>query len=114
MSKNNIQLLKGFRDYLPSEQIARRKIISKISEVFERFGFAPIETPALEQYELFQGKLGEDEKLMYKFTDLGGREVALRYELTLPLVRVVSAYPDLPNPFKRYQVGEVWRADNPQ
>jgi histidyl-tRNA synthetase len=114
MSKNNIQLLKGFRDYLPSEQIARRKIISKISEVFERFGFGPIETPALEQYELFQGKLGEDEKLMYKFQDLGGRDVALRYELTLPLVRVVSTYPDLPNPFKRYQIGGVFRADNPQ
>ncbi|MBX4204904.1 MAG: histidine--tRNA ligase [Candidatus Doudnabacteria bacterium] len=114
MSKNNIQLLKGFRDYLPSEQIARRKIISKISEIFERFGFAPIETPALEQYELFKGKLGEDEKLMYKFKDLGDREVALRYDLTVPLARVVANYPDLPKPFKRYQVANVWRADNPQ
>ncbi len=114
MVKNNIQVLKGFRDYLPNEQIARRKIISKLSEVFERFGFAPLETPALEQFELFKGKLGEDEKLMYKFEDLGGRTVAMRYELTLPMVRVVSEYPDLPKPFKRYQIGNVWRADNPQ
>ncbi|MBX4191341.1 MAG: ATP phosphoribosyltransferase regulatory subunit, partial [Candidatus Doudnabacteria bacterium] len=108
------QVLKGFRDYLPQEAIARRKIISKISEVFERFGFAPIDTPALESYELFKGKLGEDEKLMYKFQDLGEREVALRYDLTVPTARVISNYADLPKPFKRYQIAPVWRADKPQ
>lgn len=108
------QVLKGFRDYLPQEQIARRKIITKISEVFERFGFAPIATPALESYELFKGKLGEDEKLMYKFEDLGGRDVALRYDLTVPLARVIANNPDLPKPFKRYQIAQVWRADKPQ
>ncbi|MBX4186892.1 MAG: histidine--tRNA ligase [Candidatus Doudnabacteria bacterium] len=108
------QVLKGFRDYLPQEQIARRKIIAKISEVFERFGFAPIATPSLESYDLFAGKLGEDEKLMYKFDDLGGRKVSLRYDLTVPLARVVANYPDLPKPFKRYQIAEVWRADKPQ
>ncbi|MEO8065413.1 MAG: histidine--tRNA ligase [Candidatus Doudnabacteria bacterium] len=108
------QLLKGFRDYLPQDALARKKIISKVSEVFERFGFSPLDTPALEPYELFQGKLGEDEKLMYKFTDLGGREVALRYDLTVPLARVFGQYRDLPMPFKRYQIGNVWRADKPQ
>lgn len=109
------QVLKGFRDFLPNEQMARRKIINKISEVFERFGFAPIETPALEYYELLGGKYGEEgEKLMYKFKDQGGRLVALRYDLTVPLARVVSDYPDLPKPFKRYQIGPVWRAENPQ
>ena len=113
--KNTIpQILKGFRDYLPQEQLARKKIISKISEVFERFGFAPIDTPALEPYELFQGKIGEEEKLIYKFQDLGEREVALRYDLTIPLIRVVSEYKDLPKPFKRYQIANVWRADKPQ
>jgi histidyl-tRNA synthetase len=112
--KNSIQLLKGFRDYLPGEQIARRKIISKISEIFERFGFAPIETPALEPFELLKGKIGEDEKLIYKFEDLGKREVAMRYDLTVPLARVISNYPDLPKPFKRYQIANVWRAENPQ
>src|SRR3989344_3791018 len=114
MAKQIPQLLKGFRDYLPQEQMARKKIISKISEVFERFGFAPMETPALEPYELFKGKIGEDEKLIYKFEDLGGRLVSLRYDLTVPLVRVVSQYKDLPKPFKRYQIGTVWRAEKPQ
>jgi histidyl-tRNA synthetase len=109
------QLLKGFRDYLPGEQIARRKIIAKISEVFERFGFAPMDTPALEYYELLGGKYGEEgENLMYKFKDQGGRMVALRYDLTVPLARVLSSYPDLPIPFKRYQIGNSWRAENPQ
>src|SRR3989344_9058632 len=96
MAKNIPQVLKGFRDFLPNEQIARKKIITKISEVFERFGFAPIETPALEYYELLGGKYGEEgEKLMYKFKDQGGRMVALRYDLTVPLARVAASYPDL-------------------
>src|SRR6185436_11259823 len=114
MSKEIPQVLKGFRDYLPQEQIARKKIIAKISEVFERFGFAPMDTPALESYSLFAGKIGEEEKLMYKFEDLGGRQVALRYDLTVPLARVVAENKDLPKPFKRYQIGNVWRADKPQ
>lgn len=108
-------MLKGFRDYLPDEQMARKKIITKISEVFERFGFAPIDTPALEYYKLLGGKYGEEgEKLMYKFKDQGGRMVALRYDLTVPLARVIANNPDLPKPFKRYQIAPVWRAENPQ
>ncbi len=114
MSKEIPQVLKGFRDYLPREQAARKKIIAKISEVFERFGFAPLDTPSLESFELFKGKLGEDEKLMYKFTDLGEREVSLRYDLTVPLARVFASNADLPKPFKRYQIANVWRADKPQ
>lgn len=114
MSKEIPQVLKGFRDYLPQEQIARRKMISKISEVFERFGFAPIDTPSLESFELLGGKYGEEEKLMYRFDDQGGRQVALRYDLTVPLVRVVANNPDLPKPFKRYQIANVWRAEKPQ
>lgn len=114
MSDTKYQILKGFRDYLPNEQIARRKMIAKISTAFERFGFAPIATPALEPFELFAGKLGEDEKLIYKFTDLGGRQVALRYEFTASLPRFISDHPDLPKPFKRYQIDPVWRAENPQ
>ncbi|HYE22635.1 MAG TPA: histidine--tRNA ligase [Verrucomicrobiae bacterium] len=114
MAKNNIQVLKGFRDYMPDEQIARRKIIAKISEVFERFGFSPMDTPALESYELLKGKIGEEEKLIYKFEDLGGREVALRYDLTVPLARFMANNPELPKPFKRYQIGNSWRAENTQ
>lgn len=114
MAKESPQLLKGFRDYLPQEQMARFKIIRKVSEVFERFGFSPMDTPALEPYQLMKGKIGEDEKLIYKFKDLGGREVALRYDLTVPLSRVIANNRDLPKPFKRYQIGPVWRAENPQ
>jgi histidyl-tRNA synthetase len=114
MKKSVPQVLKGFRDYLPQEQIARRKIIAKISEVYERFGFAPIDTPALESYDLFKGQIGEDEKLMYTFEDHGGREVALRYDLTVPLARLVASNPDLPKPFKRYVIGNSWRAENTQ
>lgn len=114
MSKNTPQLLKGFRDYLPQEQIARRKMILKISEIFERFGFAPMDTPALESFALLKGKIGEEERLIYKFKDLGGREVALRYDLTVPLSRVYANYPELPRPFKRYQIAPVYRAENPQ
>lgn len=114
MSKNTPQLLKGFRDYLPQEQIARRKMILKISEIFERFGFAPMDTPALESFTLLKGKIGEEERLIYKFKDLGGREVALRYDLTVPLSRVYANYPELPRPFKRYQIAPVYRAENPQ
>src|SRR3989344_1021813 len=109
------QLLKGFRDYLPNEQMGRKKMINKISEVYERYGFAPIDTPALEYFELLAGKYGEEgEKLMYKFEDQGGRMVALRYDLTVPLARILGTYTDLPKPFKRYQIAPVWRADKPQ
>jgi histidyl-tRNA synthetase len=115
MSKEIPQLLKGFRDYLPQEQTARKKIISKISEIFERFGFAPLDTPALEYYELLGGKYGDEgEKLMYRFKDQGDRDVALRYDLTVPLARVFAENKDLPKPFKRYQIAPVWRADKPQ
>lgn len=115
MATKTPQILKGFRDYLPNEQIARRKMMAKISEVFERFGFAPIDTPSLEPYELLGGKYGEEgEKLMYKFKDAGDRMVALRYDLTVPLARVAASYPQLPTPFKRYQIANVWRAEKPQ
>ncbi|OGE82760.1 MAG: histidine--tRNA ligase [Candidatus Doudnabacteria bacterium RIFCSPLOWO2_01_FULL_44_21] len=115
MAKEIPKILKGFRDYLPQQQLARKKVITKISEVFERFGFSPLDTPALEYYELLGGKYGEEgEQLMYKFEDQGGRKVALRYDLTVPLARVFATYPDLPKPFKRYQIANVWRADKPQ
>src|SRR3989338_6275314 len=114
MAKEIPQVLKGFRDYLPDTQIARKNIISKIESVFERFGFAPMDTPALEPYELLKGKIGEDEKLIYKFKDLGDREIALLYDLTLSLTRVVGSDPNLIKPFKRYQIANVWRAENTQ
>ncbi len=113
---DNLQTLKGFRDFLPEESRKRQYVINSLKEIFESLGFEPLETPTLEYAELLQGKYGEEgEKLMYKFQDHGGRFVAMRYDQTVPLARVVSQYGNLlPSPFKRYQIQNVWRADNTQ
>lgn len=81
----------------------------------ERFGFEPLETPALEYESLLMGKYGEEaDKLVYSFEDRGGRRVALRYDQTVPTARILAQYRDLPLPYKRYQIQPVWRADKPQ
>lgn len=110
------QTLKGFRDFLPEQTRKRQYVINKLRGVFESFGFEPLETPALEYEEVLLGKYGEEgDKLMYRFTDNGGRKVALRYDQTVPLARVAAQYQnELPMPFKRYQIQPVWRAENPQ
>ncbi len=113
------QTLKGFRDFLPSEARKRQYVIRRLTEVFESYGFEPLETPALEYEEILLGKYGEEgDKLMYRFVDNGGRKVAMRYDQTVPLARVVAQYGPpaggLPMPFKRYQIQPVWRAENTQ
>jgi len=108
------RLLKGFKDYLPDPMIVRRRMINQVCEVFERYGFSPLETPALEYTDILLGKMGEDaEKLLYRFKDNGDRDITLRYDLTVPLARVVGMNRNMPMPFKRYQVGNVWRAESP-
>jgi histidyl-tRNA synthetase len=108
--------LKGFRDFLPKDTRKRQYVLETLKRVFESYGFEPLETPALEYEEILSGKYGtEGDKLMYKFTDNGDRKVALRYDQTVPLARVVAQYQnDLPIPFKRYQIQNVWRAENTQ
>lgn len=108
--------LKGFRDFLPQEARKRNYVLAKLKSVFESFGFEPLETPTLEYEEILAGKYGEEgEKLMYRFEDNGGRRVAMRYDQTVPLSRVVAQYQnELPIPFKRYQIQNVWRAENTQ
>jgi histidyl-tRNA synthetase len=114
-SKRQARVLKGFRDYLPEQMILRQRIIAIFRDVFERHGFEPLDTPALEYLDILTGKAGENEKLMYHFADAGGREVGLRYDLTVPLARVVAMHQnELVFPFKRYHIAPVWRADNPQ
>jgi len=109
------QIPKGFRDFLPEKMTVRHKVISTMISIFERFGFEPLDTPCIEYAETLEGKYGEEgEKLIYKFQDRGERNVALRYDLTIPLCRVVAMYPEIPKPFKRYHIAPVWRADKPQ
>lgn len=116
MQKQNLQTLKGFRDFLPAEKRARDLAIAKIKLTFERFGFEPIETPTLEYAELLLGKYGDEaDKLVYSFEDRGGRKVALRYDQTVPTARVLSQYQsELGKGFRRYQIQPVFRADKPQ
>lgn len=105
---------KGFRDIDPKLAKNRRRVINTIIEVLESEGFEPLETPTLEFAETLKGKYGEEERLIYEFTDRGGRKLALRYDLTVPLARYVAANPNLAMPFRRYQLGQVFRGDNPQ
>lgn len=115
MAPRKPQVLKGFRDYLPEQMVLRQQVMGSIREVFEQHGFEPLDTPALEYMEILTGKAGENEKLMYHFTDQGEREVGLRYDLTVPLARVVAMHQnDLVLPFKRYHMAPVWRAEKPQ
>jgi histidyl-tRNA synthetase len=95
--------------------ILRQEIIGRFKHVFELHGFDPLDTPAIEYLEVLTGKAGENEKLMYAFEDHGGRNVGLRYDLTVPLARVVAMHQsEIVLPFKRYHVAPVWRADRPQ
>ena len=107
---------RGMRDILPEQMIRRQYVIGVIRDVFEAFGFEPLQTPALELSEILTGKYGPDaEKLIYQAGHVGGKEdISLRYDLSVPLCRVVAMHPQLPKPFKRYQIDPVWRAERPQ
>ena len=107
---------KGFRDIEPETAKKRRETIAKIADVLEEYGFVPLETPTIEFAETLLGKYGEDEKLIYQFTDRGGRKLALRYDLTVPLARYVANNLGVieKGPFRRYQIGQVFRGENPQ
>ncbi len=109
------KLLKGFRDYGPREMLGRKAMIQVVERVFLEFGYGPLSTPALEYSEILLGKYGDEgEKLLYRFKDNGGRDVALRYDLTVPLARYVGTNPELKMPFRRYALAPVWRAERPQ
>lgn len=113
------QTPKGFRDYLSADSIKRSFVLSKITRVFQKFGFDPLETPTLEYAEVLKGKYGEEERLIYSFKTKGGDELALKYDQTVPLARVIAEYgpsgsQKLPIPFKRYQIQSAYRGENPQ
>ncbi|MEN1679451.1 MAG: histidine--tRNA ligase [Planctomycetota bacterium] len=108
--------LKGFRDYLPEVMIPREEVISIARRVYRSFGFSPIDTPALEYLEILTGK-GSDEtdKQLYRFRDNGGRNVGMRFDLTVPLARFAAQHAgELGLPFKRYHIATVWRGEKTQ
>lgn len=109
------KLLKGFRDYSPSEQIARDEMISKIKSSCELMGFLPLQTPSLEFADTLLGSHYNEDSLkeLFGFVGPDDVEMALRYEFTLSLARFVASNPTLPLPFRRYQYGNVWRVDKP-
>ena len=112
---NTILPLKGFRDFLPSDAAKRKWLRDKLSAICNLWGYAPLETPTLEPLEIFTGAIGEDEKLFFKFRDQGERDVALRYDQTVPTCRLIAQYQNtLTFPFKRYQIQPAFRAEKPQ
>jgi histidyl-tRNA synthetase len=112
------RVLKGFRDYPPALMIPRERLMETAREVYRSYGFAPIDTPAIELTEVLLAKVesgAEINKQLYRFKDAGDRDVALRFDLTVPLARFVAQhYTELGLPFKRYHLGTVWRGESPQ
>ena len=109
-------VLKGFRDSLPKDEIPKKRIIRKLEDVFSSFGFVPIDTPVLEYTEVLLGKGGgETDKQIFRFKDNGGRDVAMRFDLTVPFARFMASHHDeVGVPFRRYHISKVWRGENPQ
>jgi len=116
-SKIKPQTLKGFRDFLPKDMAIRNYVKNTLTEIFENYGFQPLETPALEYASVLKGKSSaETDKLGYFFKDNGDRDIGLRYDLTVPTAKVLAIYGnnEIQLPFKRYQIQPVWRAENTQ
>ena len=110
------KVLKGFRDFLPGMEIPRRQLIRRLEDHFSSYGYVPIDTPVLEYAEILLSKGGgETDKQTYRFTDHGGRDVSLRFDLTVPFARYIAAHRnEIPMPFKRYHIGKAWRGENTQ
>ncbi|HZK20213.1 MAG TPA: histidine--tRNA ligase [Treponemataceae bacterium] len=110
------RVLKGFRDFLPQTEIRRSQLIEKLTDSFQSYGFVPIDTPVLEYSEILLRKSdGETEKQVFRFKDNGKRDVALRFDLTVPFARFIAEHKnELYFPFKRYHIAKVWRGEKPQ
>ena len=110
------RILKGFRDFLPESEITRSSLIEKITKVYRSYGFVPIDTPVLEYTDILLRKSnGETEKQVFRFEDNGGRDVAMRFDLTVPFARFTAEhFSELYMPFKRYHIAKVWRGEKPQ
>lgn len=107
-----IEMAKGTKDVPPEEEIAKQQIVTTLKKTFEVYGFSPLETPVLERVETLTAKYGggsEITKEIFKLTDQGGRNLGLRFDLTVPLARFVAMNPSIKMPFKRYQIGLAFR-----
>ena len=110
------KVLKGFRDFLPQDEIFRTELQEKLTQTYRSYGFVPIDTPVLEYTEILLRKSnGETEKQVFRFEDNGGRDVAMRFDLTVPFARYTAEHrEELYFPFKRYHIAKVWRGEKPQ
>ena len=110
------RIYSGLRDRLPEQMNYRGLVVSKLQALFERYGFEPLEPPAMEFHDILTGKYGEEaENLIYRLNYKDGKTLALRYDLTVPLSRVIAMNSELVRPiFKRYQIQQVWRGERPQ
>ena len=110
------KVLKGFRDFLPQDEILRSDLIEKLTATYRSYGFVPIDTPVLEYTEILLRKSnGETEKQVFRFEDNGHRDVAMRFDLTVPFARFTAEHKEeLYFPFKRYHIAKVWRGEKPQ
>lgn len=107
-----LKLPRGMRDFAPAEKLLRDEVVARLKATFERYGFNPLETPVVERWEVLAAKYGGGEEILketYKLRDQGGRQLGLRYELTTSLARFVGMNPSIKKPFKRYQIGLVYR-----
>jgi histidyl-tRNA synthetase len=105
---------RGLRDLLPDQLLARQQMVDTIRGVYELYGFVPLSTPAIEYLDVLSGSAGtEAQQSIFRVSNPEKEDLGLRFDLTVPLARVIAQYPDLPRPFRRYQVASVWRADKP-
>ena len=108
------RLSRGLRDLLPAQMLARQRMIDTVRGVYELYGFVPLSTPAIEYLDVLSGSAGQEaQQSIFRVTNPEREELGLRFDLTVPLARVIAQYADLPRPFRRYQVSPVWRADKP-
>src|SRR3982751_3115106 len=105
---------RGLRDLLPDQMLARQSMIDTPRRVYESYGFVPLNTPAIEFLDVLSGSAGDEAQAsIFRVTNPENEALGLRFDLTVPLARVIAQYPELPRPFRRYQVSSVWRADKP-
>lgn len=108
------RLSRGLRDLLPESMIARQRLIDTVRGIYEIYGFSPLDTPAIEYFDVLSGSAGQEaQQSIFRVTNPEKEDLGLRFDLTVPLSRVVSQHSGISFPFRRYQVAQVWRADKP-